>query len=690
MNRLYSYSCIAFVSVLISFFAADSTAAALKAKPAPFEISDRSVDYLTDKTQFQLHTLLTEQRHPKTFNLSYVIEKDPESALKMLLSVDEDISNRIDYLARYPDVVEKMSNSFLKAIEEGRRIYFYGCGATGRLAIQMESALWRPFWRKVELQFPKFQGMSERVVGEITGGDRALVASLPGFEDLQLIGKLQLRDHKINKGDVVVAITEGGETSSVIGTILEAASEYKKNDLSRDSEIVEAQKHLYFVYNNPDELLSRLDRSQSILKDPFITKLSLSTGPQAIAGSTRMQATTSELFVVGIALEHAVSKYLASRLTKNEFKKVGFVKPRPLADRLKEFRPIQKMVSERSHSLTQLTLLEAETYQAQHHSYYVAKNAMVTVFTDATERAPTFRLFPFDRSNSAERKSLIQVWFPTPSADIAWLELLKRPFRGLKAKVFQKSFETKISDGALREEALRSLKLAGDDEQDHYDFSFSKHNQKERGPVSGDLAVLVLLSENEDKFKNRIHSFQNAGARTATLSSHLGNQSTHKKTEEHHIDLPILQPEDPMRVRQNVAIKMALNAHSTATMARLGKVVGNTMTNVIPGNLKLIGRATFLIQSHVNEILAKPHWKEKWTSLYSENELSYENANAALFNSMAYVEKTGQTGKVPEVALSIVRILEPLRTPGKPVTWDDARDIVRSRTLQEYLLELNK
>jgi N-acetylmuramic acid 6-phosphate etherase len=35
--------------------------------------------------------------------------------------------------------------------------------------------------------------MEDRVTGEMTGADRALVSSLEGFEDLQLVGDLQLR-----------------------------------------------------------------------------------------------------------------------------------------------------------------------------------------------------------------------------------------------------------------------------------------------------------------------------------------------------------------------------------------------------------------------------------------------------------------------------------------------------------------
>jgi N-acetylmuramic acid 6-phosphate etherase len=51
-----------------------------------------------------------------------------------------------------------------------------------------------------------FQGL---LIGEMTGGDRALISSLEGLEDLQVVGKLQLQDHDIKKGDVVFAVTEG-------------------------------------------------------------------------------------------------------------------------------------------------------------------------------------------------------------------------------------------------------------------------------------------------------------------------------------------------------------------------------------------------------------------------------------------------------------------------------------------------
>ena len=54
---------------------------------------------------------------------------------------------------------------------------------------------------------------------------------------------------------------------------------------------------------------------------------------------------------------------------------------------------------------------------------------------------------------------------------------------------------------------------------------------------------------------------------------------------------------------------MLMNAHSTAVMTKMGRVVGNTMSNVRAGNLKLIGRATYLTKMHVDDLVARG-WKK--------------------------------------------------------------------------------
>ena len=114
------------------------------------EPSAESVDYVRTKTQFQLHTLLTEQRHQKTWPLGERVREDTLAGLKMLSSVDDDIRAKMEELAAAPSILEQAARAAETAILAGRKIYVYGCGATGRLAKQMESAFWRPFWRKVK------------------------------------------------------------------------------------------------------------------------------------------------------------------------------------------------------------------------------------------------------------------------------------------------------------------------------------------------------------------------------------------------------------------------------------------------------------------------------------------------------------------------------------------------------------
>ena len=105
--------------------------------------------------------------------------------------------------------------------------------------------------------------------------------------------------------------------------------------------------------------------------------------------------------------------------------------------------------------------------------------------------------------------------------------------------------------------------------------------------------------------------------------------------------LAVSSDNDPMRIRQHMALKMVLNAHSTAVMAKLGKVVGNTMTNVSPSNLKLVGRATHLVQLHVNDVLGRPEWVRNFGA---RRPVSYEEANAVLHESIAFLKDKSQGG----------------------------------------------
>jgi len=662
------------------------------------EASPESIDYVQRKTQFQLHTLLTEQRHPKTWNLSERLQKDVADGLKALLSVDEDILARLDALASDRQALEPFVAALEQAVLEQRRIYIYGCGATGRLAKQMESSFWRPFWRRVKADsrvWPKLESrlspsVEDDLVGEMTGADRALISSLEGFEDLPLIGRLQLADRGVRRGDVVICVTEGGETSSVIGTVLAALDEWKENGVYDPAE---TRKKLFFIYNNPDERLLPFARSRRVIEEPGITRINLTTGPQAITGSTRLQATTIETFVIGCALEEALARALGRSLSSKDMARLGFAADLTIGQRLGDFRSVLDEVKRNIPAIAALTTLESDTYRAGRFSTYLAGRALITVFIDCTERSPTFRLFPLDTTAEPKRKCWIQVWTPAAGPEEAWRSFLGRPFHGLAPEFYRKPFEEEIEDPYLQAAALESLKKAGDDQQFLYDFSFSEENVRKWGPQKDDLGVMILVGPEAESLKRTDSSFRNFSDLCQKSGSRLGLVVVGGEpgikmagllpgASDPFVSLDISAANDPFDLRRQVGLKMLLNAHSTALMTRLGRVIGNTMTNVSPSNLKLIGRATYLIQSHVNDILSRPDWVRRNGR---REPITYGEANVVLFDAIAFLKDRKETvGQTAEVALSIIRILESLwQTRG--LTNDEALEIVRKVGLNQYL-----
>ncbi len=650
------------------------------------QASVESVDYVQDKQQFQLHTLLTEQRHPQTMDLSRRIAGNTVAGLDALFSVDRDVARTLAAVADDParlQQLEQASKAMQDALRNGHRLYFYGTGSTGRLAETLESGLWRPFWQRAAGMpfWPKIEqalpGIGDRVRGEITGGDRALISSLEGFEDLQLIGHLQLQDNAITANDVVFAVTEGGETSAVIGTALRGA-EVNGNDPSRT----------WFVYNNPDEVLLPFERSRTVIEHPGITKVNLATGPQSITGSTRMQATTTSLYALGVVMEDAIRHLLEPILDDQELQALGFSADADIASRLRDFDALQRAVAATAPVVAAWTDSEADVYEQGRHSTYLAQRALMPVFVDVTERAPTFRLAALDRTDASERRSWIQVWTPVESAAQAWQALLHRPFHGLDPALYEQPFREQIGDAWLHRSALNSLALAGAEQQHLYDLSFSADNLARSGPQPGDLGAMILLgAESPAIGEEWLRAFADKDAslhvvRVAESPLAQGDKDALLAISPDARLIDVTLPSgDALELNRIIALKMLLNAHSTGVMAKLGRVVGNTMTAVQPGNLKLIGRATYLIQSHVNTVLASDAWRK---TNGEHPPVGYADVNAILFDVIEARRADPSLASSPEVELSIVRILESLRL-GQSVTWQDAAALLHERKLDDYL-----
>ena len=70
--------------------------------------------------------------------------------------------------------------------------------------------------------------------------------------------------------------------------------------------------------------------------------------------------------------------------------------------------------------------------------------------------------------------AVVQVLTEASTLHEAWSKLLNRPFKGLEKPSYRDRFETDIADPYLKEQALRSLTNAGNDQQLKYDFSSEK------------------------------------------------------------------------------------------------------------------------------------------------------------------------------------------------------------------------
>src|SRR5471030_1093122 len=106
----------------------------------------RSEEFLKIAGQFKLGALVTEASHPVTANLSEVAKEDIGAALKQLFDVDDDV------LRKFREFVESGKAKVIKdvvlcVLQNGGRIFFTGCGSTGRLSILLDS-VWRDFWRQ--------------------------------------------------------------------------------------------------------------------------------------------------------------------------------------------------------------------------------------------------------------------------------------------------------------------------------------------------------------------------------------------------------------------------------------------------------------------------------------------------------------------------------------------------------------
>lgn len=148
------------------------------------------------------------------------------------------------------------------AIEErlrgpGRLIYA-GAGTSGRLAVQDGAEL-----------MPTFGWPSERLLLLIAGGQEALLRPVEGAEDQVEHAAALAREHRIDPADVMVAVAASGQTPFTVACLRQAKA---RGALT-----------IGIANNRDTPLLAEADHP-----------VFLDTGPEPIAGSTRMKAGTAQ------------------------------------------------------------------------------------------------------------------------------------------------------------------------------------------------------------------------------------------------------------------------------------------------------------------------------------------------------------------------------------------------------------
>src|SRR4029077_8512509 len=104
-------------------------------------------------------------------------------------------------------------------------------------------------------------------------------------------GARHLLDLGFTEGDLLIACTEGGETPYVLGATEQAARS--------------SSRRPWLLFCNPEAVLAPgIERFRRVQENPLVRRICLDVGPMALAGSTRMQASTVLQLALGLALLH--------------------------------------------------------------------------------------------------------------------------------------------------------------------------------------------------------------------------------------------------------------------------------------------------------------------------------------------------------------------------------------------------
>lgn len=199
----------------------------------------------------------TEEQNEDARNLH---EKSTDQILRIINKEDQKVACAVEKVL--PEI-ELLVEKFVKTYKKGNDICYIGAGTSGRIGVLDASEI--P---------PTFRVPPHRVKGLIAGGKKAFGSAEESKEDDQQAGAERVKK-EMKEGDLLIGISASGETSFVLGGLKRA----------KETGIATAA-----VTSNEDTSIEEVAETTVIAE----------TGPEVIAGSTRMKAGTAQKMILNM------------------------------------------------------------------------------------------------------------------------------------------------------------------------------------------------------------------------------------------------------------------------------------------------------------------------------------------------------------------------------------------------------
>lgn len=200
---------------------------------------------------------LTERFNPRT------AEIDRASAREIVALLNSEDRTVADAVAAEAEAIAAVVDEVARRLAAGGRLLYVGAGTSGRLGV-LDAAECPP----------TFGTDPGTVVGILAGGADALVRAIEGAEDDASAGSAAIERAGVGRGDFVLGIAASG-TTPFVRAALEAALD------------AGAGTGLLSCTEPPAGIAARVDH-----------RITPRTGPEAIAGSTRLKAGTATKLVL--------------------------------------------------------------------------------------------------------------------------------------------------------------------------------------------------------------------------------------------------------------------------------------------------------------------------------------------------------------------------------------------------------